>query len=241
MLQSEIKDLNERFESNDLNKSQSSVIFQKIVDLSAKDDNGHEIKRKSADLNYKDAVYESKISSYESKIEAYERKIKVYESKIANYENKEENWLARETELVGLLKETTQNLKALKEEKRYDFMVFEDVLSERQVQQSLCKTKERQTSSDEERLSNALELSRERVASLISSKEELEIKVEDLVKELNNLKEKHAEALKTVERERALSKETFSKDFDKERNMLEEKHRLELEKILIIEEVCHVS
>jgi len=245
LLQGELKNLNEQLESNDLNQTQSSVIFQKIVDLSAKDDKVTENETESANFKSKVVSYESTIANYENQVVGYERKIMSYENKIADYESKEANWLTRETELVGLLKETTRNLKLLKEggKKSCDCAVFEDVLSEKlhhtswTGHQSTCKAKERQSSNDEERLSNALELSRQRVASLISSKEELQLRVEVLLNELNELKEKHADELENEKRKCELSKERSSKDFDKERSMLEEKHKLEVEKILIIEEV----
>ncbi|XP_066933836.1 golgin subfamily A member 6-like protein 22 [Clytia hemisphaerica] len=195
LLQSEVKELNEKLESVDSDslQSRSSLIFKKIVD--SKEGSETEMK-----------------------------------AKLTTYENKEIKWQTREKELTGLLKETVDKLKRMKEENQCDCNVFRDSMMEKMETTSWLdhmspnrKNKERQKS-DEERLSTALELSRQKVASLFSSNEQLELDVEKLEKNIAALRES-----------KELLKNELEKEFERERTIIEEKHKLEVEKILLIE------
>ena len=189
-------------------QSQSSLIFKKIVGMSSANENESE-------------------SDLVGRLEAYKKK--------------EQRWTDREKELSSLLRETTERLKKMKDEKTCD-CVFQDTLLEKMETASweseLTPYKKQRQKSDEERLSSALELSRQRIESLVSSNESLSLKVESLGKELNQLKVEYDNEIERLKELLGQTNNELEQEFDNERKILKEKHGLEIQKILLIEEVC---
>ena len=204
LLQNEIKDLNERLDTDpdDLNQSQSSMIFKKIVDMSSpQGENG--------DLN---------LSALMNQIESYKEM--------------QGKWSKREKELVSLLKETSNKLKTMKDAAKGCDCALEE-------NRSVLNTpsQRRIKGKNEEKLEDALELSKQKVASLISRNEQLENQFTEAKETFQRLKNDLKDEVCTLRQEN----DRCEKDFLNEKNIMEEKHNLEIEKILLVEEVRLVS
>ena len=199
LLQNEIKDLNERLDADpdDLNQSQSSVIFKKIVDMSSpQGENG--------DLM----------------------------NQIESYKEMHGKWSKREKELVSLLKETSNKLKTMKDAAKGCDCALEE-------NRSVLNTpsQRRIKGKNEEKLEDALELSKQKVASLISRNEQLENQFTEAKETFQRLKNDLKDEVCTLRQEN----DRCEKDFLNEKKIMEEKHNLEIEKILLVEEVRLIS
>jgi len=84
----------------------------------------------------------------------------------------------------------------------------------------------------EERLEDALELSKQKVASLISRNEQLENQLTETKETFQRLKNDLKDEVYTLRQEN----DRCQKDFLNENKIMEEKHNLEIEKILLVEE-----
>ena len=232
LLQNEVTELNARLEScedggsgeDSLNRSQSSLIFKKIVDMSSSQSSPFGVSKSNNDASLAD--------------------------QLASYKEMRDKWNKRERDLVSLLKRTNEKLKTLKEEKCINCVIHGNsnnsnsslVLDQATGHSSsLSKSRSELRTFDQDRLSDALAQSKQKVASLMRQKEQLE-------NDLSSLRRDHQQLVYDKDGEVKNLRASFGRDrtkleneFSDERRMMEEKHNLELEKLLLVEEVsCFV-
>ena len=200
LLQNEIKDLNERLDSSpdDMNQSQSSVIFKKIVDMSSPE-------RENNDLNVSTLI-----------------------NQLDSYKEMQGKWSKREKELVSLLKETSKKLKTMKDATKCCEGTHEEGSSD-----SNSPSERYLKGKNVDRLEDSLELSKQKVAFLLSKNEQLESQLSEAKETFQRLKNELKDEVYTLRQEN----DRCEKDFLNEKRIMEEKHNLEVEKVLLVEEV----
>ena len=197
LLQNEVKELNERLDSDDSNQSQSSLIFKKID-----------------------------VSSPLQKIGNPD--VSLLENQLQSYKEMQGKWSKRERELVSLLKETSAKLKTMKDTTKCCDCVFQK------------NSRVTDPTSPSQR-TDALELSKQTVASLTSRTEQLETDLLCWKKDFKRLKSEKEEEVRNLRLDFKQDKERCEEEFSNERKIMEEKHDLEVQKILLVEEVRFID